>query len=101
MASMWKYKNDIRELHKELSSVTDKKVLAEHTCPRCGDYTFKDEIEVENARRDPEPVDHYRQLPGPWGRQKRRILSSQFQNSRLNTIRPVLVQDWVVTWAYR
>ena len=44
--SIWKYKNDIRELYKELSSVTDKKVLAEHTCPKCGTYTFKSEIEA-------------------------------------------------------
>ena len=46
MSLGWKYKNDLRDLYTELSSITDKKVLAEHTCPKCGDYTFKDEIEA-------------------------------------------------------
>ena len=44
--SIWKYKNDLRELDQRLRSETDPKVLAEHTCPRCGDYTFKSEIEA-------------------------------------------------------
>ena len=46
MSSMWKYKNDLKELDQQLSSETDPKVLAEHTCPKCGDYTFKNEIKA-------------------------------------------------------
>jgi len=42
----WKYKNDLRLLYQQLYTETDQKVLDEHTCPKCGDYTFKDEIEA-------------------------------------------------------
>ena len=44
--SIWKYKNNLRELDHHLRSETDPKVLAEHTCPKCGDYTFKHEIKA-------------------------------------------------------
>ena len=44
--SRWEYKNDLRELHKKMSLETDKKVIAEHTCAKCGDFAFKDELEA-------------------------------------------------------
>ena len=33
-------------LHQQLDTETDQKVLDEHTCPKCGDYTFKHEIKA-------------------------------------------------------
>tara|TARA_R100001480_G_scaffold154496_2_gene159877 strand:+ start:110 stop:370 length:261 start_codon:yes stop_codon:yes gene_type:complete len=46
MSSLWKYKNDLGKLHERMAKETDPKVIQEHTCPKCGDYAFKDEIEA-------------------------------------------------------
>ena len=42
--SMWQYKNDQRELYKRMMKETDPKIKQEHTCQKCGEYTFKSEL---------------------------------------------------------
>jgi len=42
----WKYRNDLIQLQKEMKKETNKETIEKHTCPKCKEITFKDEIEM-------------------------------------------------------
>jgi len=44
--SQLKYLSDLREVYKRMKTETDPKVIQEHTCPLCGGYGFKQDIEA-------------------------------------------------------